>query len=1014
MTTTTFNRLLTTTALATVMAAGLLAAAPATALPVLFGGGGVTVDGVGAPVGNIAPGQTVTVTGSLLQLQAPDGSIVTIAPGSTFRITGEGDSISFELISGSMRVASNGTPISVSRGGVVISTAGGAFSAFEGEGGGLEGRVNEGIATVTTGTGTRDFARGEGYVATETSIAGTFTPPAATTPGFLLASFESEGADYSPADKQGADGADILDGVTGGGGGYGGTPPVTGVIVPLEGDEFAGYSVVYAADSLGIDGREGASVTIGAGGELNQYDLEPGYEERLERNSNQSLERGNANGNVFIERWAGGETNGNYYNVFNGDTFATLGRTSHQGFHIAYGMPTPQVDLPAFGLATYALVAATAPTMDNGAFAPGTFDGELGLIFGPVFRVGVDFTVTMPGDHVYVIQTAGGAAAPSAVLSYNDLANGMFRVNGIAMAQGGAACPSSNCDASIYGLLTGAAGEDVGIVYRIVDFTAPMDDLFRGTQISGAAVFSQSAYDPSVGAPGPLEGGAVDAPLGAAPYTMASGSMIGEADIALDGRGGLASYEMSNYNPGNPGAVGDAHVTDLWGDEEVTIGRWHAGTTTGYNAGTLSADVQGFHYAIGRAASDLPVYGTAHYTLAAATQPTFVDGGSLAGTLTGSMAIAYGGVGSGVFPRVGFDLEVDMPDDRIYAILTPGGVVNPGASPFIVYTVGAIFPANSIVNGTGGTFTIDHGGRACPTANTCFVSLAGALSGTGGSSAAISYDIWQSGYPAVNIHGAAAFTTTGATVGIDPAPLAAPLADGNYTALNARQGSVAVVSNRPSTFGASGELLTQETANSQTVTIGSSGMAELGGNDDAMWGRWTGGMTGGNGSYAGRDVSGDRGMHWAVGTPTGALPADGSASYQLAGYTAPVFNDGRSAPGTLSGEIVVAWNGASSRIGADLDIVMPGDATYNILTTGGTAVPSTSEIAYISAGRFASAAVPVTVVGGPGAACGGPCTANVQAQAFGAGASTIGLGFEIGTGNADSSITGLGMFTPVP
>ena len=34
--------------------------------------------------------------------------------------------------------------------------------------------------------------------------------------------------------------------------------------------------------------------------------------------------------------------------------------------------------------------------------------------------------------------------------------------------------------------------------------------------------------------------------------------------------------------------------------------------------------------------------------------------------------------------------------------------------------------------------------------------------------------------------------------------------------------------------------------------------------------------------------------------------------------------------------------------------------------------------------------------------------------ALGAGASTIGLGFEIGTGNADSSITGLGVFTPVP
>src|SRR5690606_20696790 len=108
---------------------------------------------------------------------------------------------------------------------------------------------------------------------------------------------------------------------------------------------------------------------------------------------------------------------------------------------------------------TYDLVAATSPTIDDGSFAPGTFDGELGILFGPIFKVGVDFTVDMPGDHVYVIQTAGGAAAPSAAPQYKDLSKGIFRLNGIQMAQAGAACPTSNCDASIYGLFTGDAGE---------------------------------------------------------------------------------------------------------------------------------------------------------------------------------------------------------------------------------------------------------------------------------------------------------------------------------------------------------------------------------------------------------------------------------------------------------------------------------------------------------------------------------------------------------------------------
>jgi len=335
---------------------------------------------------------------SLLQLQAPDGSIVTIEPGSVFTLTGEGDTISFELVSGAMRVASSGTPIAISKGGVTISTTGGAFSAFESEEGGLSGRVNQGSATVANGAGSRDFATGQGYEANETSIAGTFTPPPVNTT--QLTQPEPDDTNYSPADDQGSEGSEIVEEAAGGGsGGYGGTPPVTGVVVPVTGDEDTGYVIAYAADSVGIDARDDVTVTIGSGGELNQYQVGDGSDERLERNSNASLERADSNGNVFIERWAGGETHGNYYNDYNGTTFSSLGRTSHQGFHSVYGKPTAEGDIPTAGVATYDLVAATNPTIDDGSFAPGTFTGELGVLFGPIFKVGVDFTVDMPGDH---------------------------------------------------------------------------------------------------------------------------------------------------------------------------------------------------------------------------------------------------------------------------------------------------------------------------------------------------------------------------------------------------------------------------------------------------------------------------------------------------------------------------------------------------------------------------------------------------------------------------------------
>lgn len=752
--TTSLDRLLASTA----MAAALLLAAPVQALPVLFTGGNVTVDGVAGAVGNIEAGQTVTVEGALLQLQAADGSIVTFAPGSTFRLTGEGDNISFELISGSMRVASNGTPISVTRGGVTISTSGGAFSAFEGEGGGLEGRVNEGTATVANGAGTRDFAKGEGYVATETSIAGTFTPPAATTPQYLLAAFDSEGGDYSPADDQGPGGAQIVDGA---GGGYGGTPPVTGVIVPLEGDEFPGYTILYAADSIGIDGREDASVTIGSGGELNQYDLEPGYEERLERNSNQSLERGDANGNIFIERWAGGETRGNYYNVHNGDTFSSMGRTSHQGFHIVYGMPTPEADLPVTGTAIYSLVAATNPTMDNGRFAPGTFDGELGITFGPSFLVGIDFSVDMPGDHVYLIQTAGGAAAPSAAPSYTDFANGIFRVHGIAIAEGGAACPSSNCDASIYGLFGGAAGEDVGIVYRIMDFTADMDDLFRGTQISGAAAFTQASFSGGGGGGGSsqTEVGDVKTDWQVA-FGGGSVDVRHESEVYIDGDDTVNSWRWTaasgSWGRGTKPAEDAGGVADV-----IAWSRWGTGTPDIYSNvnseweefGLAGSIAQHYHVVVGAPVTNLPVGGTADYDLIGGTRPTMTDDPSTPGTLTSAaMRIDF------ATQRVGLELAASQGGND-WSLETPGGLAGTAASGMQLVAQGSVgfvppdfFYGNN--NGAAG-FAVEASlnGNPC---GACVSDVRGFVAGDGVSHAGLTYR-FSPNFGDPSLIGAAAF-----------------------------------------------------------------------------------------------------------------------------------------------------------------------------------------------------------------------------------------------------------------
>ncbi len=1009
MKTNTLNRLLSTTALAAALA---FLPAAASALPVLFGE--ANVDGVTMDVANIEPGQTVTAT-TLLQLVAPDGSIITVEPGSVFTMTGEGDSLSFELVSGAMRVASSGTPISVSKGGVTISTTGGAFSAFEGEEGGLSGRVNQGSAAVSNGAGSRDFAAGQGYEASETSIAGTFTPPPVNTT--QLTQTGPDDTNYSPADEQGSEGSEIVEEAAGegGSGGYGGTPPVTGVVVPVTGDEDTGYVIAYAADAIGIDMRYDVTVTIGAEGELNRYKVGDGSNEDLERNSNSSLESANSNDNVFIERWAGGETHGNYYNSYNGTTTAELGRTSHQGFHLVYGKPTAQGDIPTGGQATYDLVGATNPTIDDGSFAPGTFTGEFGVLFGPIFKVGIDFTVDMPGDHVYSILTAGGAAAPSALASLNS-SRGLFSLNNIGVAQGGAACPSSGCIATVYGLFGGDAGEDVGIAYQIMDFSVPTDEHHRGKRISGAAVFTQDSYTPG-DPPPPSSSGEIEAPLGAGPYLVAfNGALVDDSTIELDENGALESF-VNDYTGEGGSDRGTASVAELWGNEDVTIGRWNDGTTTGYLAKQLDPLVDGYHYAVGTAAVNLPTYGVALYELAAATAPTFSDGGGLPGTLTGAMSIGYGGG----MPSVGFDLAVDMPDDHIYIVQTPGGLATPTLSPFVVYTTGSIYPTNSIVKVGSGTYTIESGGRACVSNGSCFFSVYGFVSGEGGSSAAINYMIWQSGYFAQAVTGSGAFTTDGAEVPSLSDPLDTPFADGNYTAVVTKSGGNANLKDKAAVFGPNGELISYQVrtnpGSESTPNIGSNGMAELGRTDDAMWGRWTGGETGGTGTYngyVGADLSGDRGMHWIVGNPASDLPTSGTAEYELAGYTAPVFNDGRSAPGTLTGAMTVAWGGAgSTKIGTDLDVAMAGDAVYHLTTTGGAANPASSEFTMGVDGSFGGT-LPVTFTpdgAGTGEACPNPasCNAAMSGQTFGQGGKTIGLGYLIGFSNA--GISGAGVFT---
>ncbi|NIJ41604.1 hypothetical protein FHS78_001894 [Parvibaculum indicum] len=1016
------------TLLASALLVPLAGVTNAEALPVLFG----------SDAANIQPGETVTAEGSILQLQAPDGSIISFSEGSTFKITGEGDSLSFELVSGSMRVASQGMPISVTRGGVTVSSTGGAFSAFATQGRGLDGRVNDGTASVSNGGETREFARGDGYEADGTDIAGTFTPPVPTTTQVASNTSNGTDTDYSPADQQGSGGSSVAEDAAGGpggggsgGGNYGGTPPVTGVVNPVTGTEDTGYSIAYAADALGIDTRTDVTVTVGSGGELNRYKVGTGTDEDLERNSNSSLERGNAGNAIFIERWAGGETHGNYYNAYNGTTFSELGRTSHQGFHLAYGRPA--TSLPTQGVAQYTLAAATSPTIDDGSFAPGTFTGTLGIAFGPAFKVGVDFSVDMPGDHTYVIQTSGGSATPSGSVNYTDLANGVFVLSSVNMAQGGAACPSANCQAFVDGILGGASGEYVGIAYNIYDSSAATDSSFRGKRISGTAAFSQSSYDAGASGGGgggggstpPEESGLLDAePIMvfdseinsflyfAAPNNSRS-KPSASRDFAFDSEGEFAGfgtisggYRVYDRN--------DAVTADLAGTEYFQIGRWNGGDIeiTGVEDETYSVSGdEGLVYLV-RAGYDsqlIPVSGTAHYALKAATRPIYKTGIGYDGTFSGEMAILFDPAGS----KVGLDALVTMEEpggDVVYDLSTAGGASDPSNGGLDFYSSNGSFSTYSNLNSNG---------LAC--GGSCSYQITGYVSGPGGRDSGLAYVI---GSGSEELAGAALFQRDDdASLSNQTAFMSGVLESPGKPALDNGVGDYSYSSNGLVTFDEStGAIVAVEDPGYSNAAFaqGDATIADAGSDGPISWARWTNGQLGG--TYFGNPMPvmpEDGGMHLALGPLATNVPVSGTAQYGLVGATQPTTSDGSVAPGTFTGDLAVAFgaNYLTARVGFDFNVSIGGH-DYAFASTGGVADPSQSELSLhgasfgTAAGQLAESKFD-TNPGGP--ACpNNSCKAVVGGFLSGNGATHAAVGYRIsetGSPNNDGVVQGTAVFS---
>jgi len=227
----------------------------------------------------------------------------------------------------------------------------------------------------------------------------------------------------------------------------------------------------------GIDSRPSVTATF-AGNAITGYVASPN--ESPTRGTSTTAEPG-MDAFVAWGRWTGGTTAG----VLNANPGIVLSAT--EGFHLALGLKTAPALVPASGGATYLLIGATHPTLEDGSLALGTLTGAMNVSFaGASTKVGFALSIDMPGDTTYAVTTNGGTGTPSTSEVGSVAAVNPARIGGdVIVTSTGKACTGGvSCKATFQGFIAGPNSDRVALAFTL---SAGM----LGTQVRGVAVFER-------------------------------------------------------------------------------------------------------------------------------------------------------------------------------------------------------------------------------------------------------------------------------------------------------------------------------------------------------------------------------------------------------------------------------------------------------------------------------------------------------------------------------------------
>lgn len=261
--------------------------------------------------------------------------------------------------------------------------------------------------------------------------------------------------------------------------GSGGTPFSSG----------SGYSILYTAPEIGIDGRGPVTASFdSASGALTGWQWDGASPAGAESPAIGTLSTSDLNidGALTLGRWTNGTLGGNYYSL------PPLLLRAGGALHWVVGRATASP--PTTGVVTYNVSKATTPTFGNpltsATVAP--LAGSMTVDFA-TGKVALDLSFTY-GSGVYTIRTTGGIANPgSSEVSVDPSQRSEF--GGAGQISTAASTGTSGYMTYVRGFFAGTTAEQVAIALRV-------DSLQGGSWASITASLRQAASSGGSGSSG--------------------------------------------------------------------------------------------------------------------------------------------------------------------------------------------------------------------------------------------------------------------------------------------------------------------------------------------------------------------------------------------------------------------------------------------------------------------------------------------------------------------------------